>query len=582
MSRAAIVLAIAAAVVIASCRPGKGPAPRTEPCATPPPGPSPADRHTPHDEEARHGMVVAAHPLAAQAGRDMLKAGGNAVDAVVAAAFALNAAEPFASGIGGGGFMILYLARAYKTTVISFRERAPAAATRTMFAEKGEAAEEWKSERGTAVGVPGMLAGWSYALRKYGTKTLGQAAARGIKIAEKGFPASPTFSAINKDEYEKLLKNAGEDSAYLNGDVPYEPGDIVRNPDLAATLRLIGERGIDIFYKGEIARKIVAAVRAKDGLMTLEDLAGYEPREVEPLLGTYKGYGIATVPPPAAGGTHVIQLLGLLERWPLQEWGFGSPAALHHMSEAMRFLFADHARTMADPEFFEIPMGVLLSRDYLSALAARIRSDGVAEAYPFTIPDPSREKKENTTHLAAVDKDGNIAALTQSINDFFGSGIVPEGTGFLLNDHMRDFDTDPASPNAPGPGRRPVSSMAPLILFKEGRPYVVLGSPGGLRIFPTLSQIIANIVDFGMGLDEAIEAPRFFSSSDGGKAEPLALESRIGEDVREALRRLGHEITVKEAYDKYFGGAQALMILGPRRLLLGAADSRRDGAAAGY
>ncbi|MDD8026940.1 MAG: gamma-glutamyltransferase [Acidobacteriota bacterium] len=541
-----------------------------------------ADRHTPRDFQARRGLVVAAHPLAAEAGRDMLKAGGNAVDAAVAAAFALNVVEPFASGLGGGGFMVVYLAAQKKTTVISFREKAPAAATPSMFAERGEAAEEWKSERGTAVAVPGMLAGWDLALRTYGTRSLAQTAARAIELAEKGFPVSPTFSAINKDEYEKLLKNAGEESVYLNQGLPYEPGDVFRNPDLARTLRTIAEKGAREFYRGELADRIAAAVRAHDGLMTVDDLAAYQAREVEPLRGGYRGLEIATVPPPAAGGLHVLQLLRIMEAWPVRKWGPGSVASLHHLSEAMRFIFAGHGRTMGDPEAVSIPMDELLSADYAAGIAARIRPDRTAGAYPVTASDPAKDRRENTTHLAVVDKDGNIVALTQSINDFFGSGIVPEGTGFLLNDHMRDFDTDPASPNAPGPGRRPVSSMAPLIVFRDGRPWLALGSPGGLRIFPTLVQIISNIVDHGMGLDEAIEAPRFFSSSGEGKAKPLAIESRFPEAVRKGLEALGHKLDVKEAYDKYFGGAQGLMLPARGKRLWGGADSRRDGSGAGY
>jgi gamma-glutamyltranspeptidase/glutathione hydrolase len=542
----------------------------------------PADKHAPFNYTAKNGMVVAAHPLAAEAGLAMLQAGGNAVDAAVAAAFALNAAEPFASGIGGGGFMIIYRARDKKTTVLNFREKAPAAAVPTMFADKGDAAEEWKSERGTAVGVPGMLAGWDYALRRYGTKTLAQAAARAVEIAERGFPVSATFSTIDKDEYEKILKNAGEAAGYLNQGVPYEPGDVFRNPDLAKTLRLIGEKGIAEFYKGSIAAKIVAAVRDKGGLMTLEDLAAYTPEEVEPIRGTYKGYEILTVPPPASGGLHVIQLLGVLENWPVRAWGAGSPAYIHHLSEALRFLFADHARYMADPDFRSIPLDSLLSKEYSRSIAAKVPDDRIAGEYPFAVFDAAKDKRENTTHLAVADKDGNIVALTQSINDFFGCGIVPEGTGFLLNDHMRDFDTDPRSPNAPGPGRRPVSSMGPLIMTKDGLPFLVLGSPGGLRIFPTLAQIIVNIVDFGMDLDEAIEAPRVFASSGDGKPRPLVMEGRIPESVRKDLEKRGHTLTLKEDYDKYFGGAQGLLLRRDRGLILGGADSRRDGVGAGY
>jgi gamma-glutamyltranspeptidase/glutathione hydrolase len=567
----------------------------------------------PYNYEAKSGLVVAAHPLAAEAGRDMLRRGGNAIDAAVATAFALNAAEPFASGIGGGGFMVIYLAREKKVTVINFREKAPASATASMFAEKGEAADEWRLEKGTAVAGPGMLAGWNLALAKYGTKSLAECASRAIEIAEKGFPVSATFSTINKDEYERILKNAGEGTCYLNQGIPYEPGETFRNPDLARTLRTIGEKGIQEFYRGGIAPKIVEAVQTKGGGMTLEDLASYEAKEVAPLKGTYKDCTIYTLPPPASGGMHVLQLLRILESWPLKSWGPNSVATIHHLSEAMRYLFADHDRYLGDPDFIDIPIEALLSKEYAKAIAAKIKPDRAGSAYPFTpelaiktnrgthhsfpqksslddrivseISDVSpyfRDGTGNTTHLGVVDKDGNAVAITQSINDFFATGIVPDGTGFLLNNHMRDFDIDPRSPNAPGPGRRPVSNMGPMIVFKGGSLFLVLGSPGGLRIFSSLTQILANILDFGMDLDAAIEAPRFFSYSVDGKPRPIHLESRIPADVQRALEALGHKIQVREDYDKYFGGAQALMILHHPRRILGGADSRRDGVGAGY
>jgi len=572
MKRAAVLgLVIAVALFAASCRPQKAEV------AAPP-----ADRHVPYNYAGTQGMVVAAHPLAAQAGLDMLKSGGNAVDAAVATAFALNAAEPFASGIGGGGFMVIHLAASKKTTVVNFREKAPAAAAPAMFRDKGEAQAEWRQERGTAVGVPGMLAGWAYALGKYGTKSLAQAAARAIEIAETGFPVSATFSQINKDEYEKLLKNAGEATSYLNGGIPYEPGDVFKNPELAATLKRIVRDGIDVFYKGDIAPKIVAAVRAKDGIMTLEDLSAYRPVEVDPLQGTYKGYTIFAAPPPAVGGLHIFQLLNVAERWPVKDWGHNSPAYIHHMSEAMRFIFADKEHYDGDPDFVGLPLSRLLAKEYAGLVRDKIRADRTAAAYGFGVFDPVRDKKENTTHVGVVDKDGNIVALTQSINDFFGTGIVPEGTGFLLNDHMADFATDPASPNAPRPNRRPVSNMGPLIMFKDGRPVLTLGSPGGTRIFPSLAQILINIIDFGMPLDAAIEAPRFFSYSVNGKVRDLSVEPRIPEPTLAALKALGHTIALKEPYDKYFGGAQGIMILRDKNKLIGGADSRRDGVGAGY
>jgi len=542
----------------------------------------PADRHAPHNYIGRRAMVVAAHPLAVQAGLEMLRQGGNAVDGAIAAAAALNSAEPFASGIGGGGFMVIHLAREKKTTVINFREKAPRLASPRMFKDKGEEEKEWRTSSGLGVAVPGALAGWDLALRKYGTRTLAQALAGAIAIAEGGFDLSPTFSTINKDEYERLLKNLPEGSAYLNGGLPYEPGDRFHNPDLAGTLRLIAARGIKEFYQGELAAKIVAAVREKGGIMTAEDLASYSAVELEPLRGTYKDMTILTAPPPASGGLHLIEFLNIIEGWPVRKWGRNSAAYVHHLSEALRLVFADRERYVGDPDFVSIPVDRLISKEHAAALAARIRADGPLDRYVAGEHGRGEKDAANTTHLCVLDEDGNIVALTQSINDFFGTGISPQGTGFLLNDHMDDFAADPESVNAPGPGHRPVSSMGPLIMFRDGRAFLALGSPGGIRIFSSLTQIILNVTEFGLGLDEAIEAPRFFSFSTGGRPGPIAVESRFPWDVLSALQAMGQEVEVREAYDKYFGGAQGIMILKDQKIIHGGADSRRDGVGAGY
>lgn len=542
----------------------------------------PADRHEPYNFVGRKGMVVAAHPLAAQAGLDMLKKRGNAIDAAIATAFALNACEPFASGIGGGGFMVIYLAQQKKVTVINFREKAPRQAYPEMFMIEGETKEELRRTHGLAVAVPGALAGWSYALEKYGTRNLSEVTQRAIEIAEKGFKVSQTFSAINKDEYEKLYQNAGEQSCYLNQGLPYEPGDIFRNPDLAQTLRIIASKGSEEFYKGEIARKIIRAVKEKSGIITLEDLALYKPLEQQPLKGTYKDYTLFTISPPSSGGLHIVQLLNIAENWPLKEWGQNTVSYIHHFSEALRFVFADRARYLGDPEFISIPLEELISKKYAASIASQIKPDRTLDSYPHGGFDEKANKKESTTHLSVVDEQGNIVSLTQSINYFFGTGIVPENTGFLLNNQMADFSQDPLSSNAARPERRPVSSMGPLILFKEDKPYLVLGSPGGTRIFPSLTQIILNIIEFGMSLDEAIEAPRFFTYSVQGKPKNLHLESRIPSSIIQALESMGHKPIVRQAFDKYFGGAQGILISQEEKILLGGADSRRDGFGAGY
>jgi gamma-glutamyltranspeptidase/glutathione hydrolase len=544
--------------------------------------PPPADRHAPHNYIGRQAMVVAAHPLAVQAGLEMLKRGGNAVDGAITTAAALNAAEPFASGIGGGGFMIIHLAREKRTTVINFREKAPHLASPAMFKDKGEEEKEWRTSSGLAVAVPGALAGWDLALRKYGTRPLAEALAGAIAIAEQGFIVSPTFSSINKDEYERLVKNLPEGSGYLNEGLPYEPGDRFRNPDLAQTLRLIAANGVKEFYEGEISRKLVAAVRAKGGIMTAEDLASYRAVELEPLQGTYKDIRILTAPPPASGGLHLIQFLNIIEGWPVRKWGQNSVPYVHHLSEALRFIFADRERYLGDPDFVSIPVPWLISKDHAAALASRIRDSVPLGRYPYEEYKHEEKDAANTTHLCVIDRDGNIVALTQSINDFFGTGIVPERTGFLLNDHMDDFAAAAQSVNAPGPGHRPVSSMGPLILFKNGKPFLALGSPGGARIFSSLTQIVLNVTEFGMPLDEAIEAPRFFSFSSGGRPGPIAVEARFPQEVITALQAMGQEVEVREAYDKYFGGAQGIMVLRDKKIMHGGADSRRDGVGAGY
>lgn len=527
-------------------------------------------------------MVVAAHPLAAKAGLEILKKGGNAIDAAVATASTLNACEPFASGIGGGGFMVIYLSQSKKVTVINFREKAPSSASPDMFISEGKIMEEWRKTHGFAVAVPGALAGWTYALKKYGTKDLSEVMEKAIEIAEKGFLVSPTFSLINKDEYEKLILNDGEQSCYLNQGFPFEPGDVFRNPDLARTFKLLASKGSEEFYKGQIARKIVEAVKKKDGVMRVEDLALYEPLEQEPLKGTYKDYTLFTIPPPSAGGLHIIQLLNIAEKWPLKIWGSNHPDYIHHFSEALRFVFADRARYLGDPKVVSIPLKELLSKKYAEQIASQIKSDRVLDSYPYGKFGEAENETENTTHLCVIDKEGNIVSLTQSINHFFGSGIVPGKTGFLLNNQMDDFSGDPSSPNAPGPNKQPISSMGPLILFKKDKPYLVLGSPGGTRIFSSLTQIILNVIEFGMPLDEAIETPRFFTSSSQGKARNLSVESRIPPSSLESLEKKGHTLQVRIAYDKYFGGAQGLLILKKRRLIYGGADSRRDGYGVGY
>lgn len=537
----------------------------------------PSDRHQPYNFVGRKGMVVAAHHLAAKAGLEMLKKGGNAIDAAVTTAFALNASEPFASGIGGGGFMVIYLASEKRVTVVDFREKAPSGIPREIFNDEGKIKPD-----GLAVAVPGSLAGWDYSLKKYGTKTLADVTQEAIKIAENGFAVSQTFSLINKDEYEKIIMNGGEGSIYLNEGIPYEPGDLFQNQDLAKTFRIIASKGIEEFYKGETAQRIVKAVEDKGGVMALKDLELYQPVEQTPLKGTYKDYTLFTLRPPGSGGLHIIQLLNIIENWPAEKWGRNSPPYIHHLCEALRFVFADRSRYLGDPDFIKMPVEELISKKYAKQIVSQINPDSLLDFYPFGRFDEKKNDQGNTTHVCVIDKKGNIVSLTQTINHFFGSGIIPEGTGFLLNNEMDDFSRDPDSPNCSNPQKRPLSSMGPLIMFKKENPFLILGSPGGTRIFSSLTQIIINIIDFNMSLDEAIEAPRFFTYSSQGKPRSISLESRFPEKTYETLKNMGHSIRIREAFDKYFGGAQGILILQDKKVILGGADSRRDGYGAGY
>ena len=542
----------------------------------------PRDRHEPFDFKGEKGMVVAAHPLAAEAGLDMLKRGGNAVDAAIATVFALNVVEPFASGIGGGGFMVIYLAESKELTVINYREKAPGQAFPEMFHRDGQVVEKLRREHGLAVAVPGAPAGWDYALNKYGTRKLADVIQKAADYAEQGYTISSTFSQINKDEYEKVLLLGGENTVYLNHGFPYEQGDTFKNPALARFFKTLAKKGVEEFYRGETARKIVRAVRDKGGILTLDDLKDYSVLEHKPLSGQYKDYQFYSNSPPGSGGLHIVQLLNILEGWPIREWGRNSASYIHHFSEALRFVFADRARYLGDGEKISIPTEQLISKEHASAISHQIKANSTLDRYPYGRFNEKQHEAESTTHLCVVDEKGNIVSLTQSINHFFGSGIVPEGTGFLLNNHMDDFARALDSPNAPRGGHRPVSSMGPMIIFKDKTPFLILGSPGGTRIFSTLTQIVMNIIEFGMSLDEAIEAPRFFTYSVAGQPRAIRYESRIPENIIEKLIALGHEVEKRLDFDKYFGGAQGIMIIPGKKLILGGADSRRDGSGAGY
>lgn len=539
-----------------------------------------ADRHTPQDAIAAHGMVAAAHPLAAQTGVEILKKGGNAIDAAVATAFALNAVEPNASGIGGGGFMVIRFAKTGEIVILDYRERAPAVSTKDMYASEQAKEEGWTYLGGKAIAVPGTLMGLKTALDEYGTMTLEEVMTPAINYMENGFEITETFSQIIKDEYEKLtVWNDPFAIAYLKDGLPLETGDILVQKDLANTYREILEKGIGHFYGGELGQKIADAVQEKGGILTLQDLKDYKVRRHEPVTGSYRGYDIYSMPPPSSGGTHLIQILNIMENFDIANMNYLGPTHISVLAEAMKMAFADRAKYMGDPAFApDIPLKGLTSKEYAKFLANQI--DVTNPKMEIPAGDPGQFEHQSTSHISVIDVEGNAVALTQTINYFFGSGVIVPEVGIIMNNEMDDFSTNPESPNAPEPGKTPLSSMSPTILEKDGETFMVLGSPGATRIFTAMAQIISNVIDFGMSMDEAIEAPRMHCYSSGGKAMPIYLENRIPVLTIEALKLLGNEVEIKGDYDLYFGGAQGIML--KNGVLFGGGDSRRDGVAIGY
>lgn len=527
------------------------------------------------------GVVAAAKPEASQVGVDILKKGGNAVDAAIATAFALGVLEPNASGLGGGGFMVIKLANMKEAVVVDFRESAPASAKADMYkiGEDGKVVDAANVVGGLAVGVPGEVAGLLYGLEKYGSKKLTRAQIMqpAINWAKKGIPVTVNLSKIISDELVKINKFPATAKIYSNEGLPFETGDTIKNPDLAATLELIAKQGKDGFYKGELAKKIATAVQESGGIITEADLAAYQPKIRKPVSGTYRGYTIFSTPPASSGGTHVIEILNILENFDIAKLGDGTPAALHVWGEAMKQAFADRAKYMADTDFVKVPLAGLANKAYARGLAANIDMEKPMES--VQAGDPSKYESGSTTSLSVMDKNGNMLAITKSINYFFGSGVLVPGTGILMNNHMDDFVPKPGSVNSIEPGKRPLSSMSPtLVLDPEGKPFMTIGSPGATRIIGAVAEVISNVVDHKMSIQQATMAPRFFRMQSGD----YNLEGRVSVNTKNALEKMGHKVMVRGDWDAFFGGVHAVHYDRSKKALFGGADPRRDGQAAAY
>jgi gamma-glutamyltranspeptidase/glutathione hydrolase len=530
-----------------------------------------------------HGMVAAAHPLASQVGVDVLKAGGNAVDAAVAVGFALGVVEPNASGIGGGGLMLIWFADSGEMVFIDSREKAPAAASGDMF-ELDENGKVIPDERGfnpvviggKSVAVPGEVAGLLTALENYGSMSRQQVIQPAIDHATQCVIVSEVLAGLIAENYDILATFPASDEIYLTDGFPKMVGEKVCNTDLANTLDLIAEQGRQAFYQGPVAEAIVDAVQADGGLITLEDLASYEVSFRVPVSSTYRDYEIVSAPPPSSGGAHVIELLNIMENFDVEELGLNTAESIHAWAEAMKLMYADRAQYMADTDFADVPLQGLTSKQYAKDQFERIDMEQAAPAQAAGDPWPT--ESGSTTHFSVVDGDGNMVAYTKTINHFFASGITADGTGILLNDQMDDFDKRPGQANSIEGGKKPLSSMSPTLLLKDGRAFATLGSPGGKRIISTMAFLISNLVDFDMDIQSAILEPRVNNYESG----PLKIEARIPADVQDALRQKGHELNIKKDFDLYFGGAQGIVIDHETGVMHGGADPRRDGKAIGY
>lgn len=525
----------------------------------------------------KQGVVSAGRAEAAQIGRDILARGGNTIDAAVAVAFAMGVCEPNASGIGGGGFMLIRDGKTGKSVFLDFRENAPMAATPAMYTPKAPGSNYDKDLSnvygGKAVGVPGDVAGLLYALEQYGTMTPEQVISPAAQLAREGYVVTPLLNG-DMTEHQEQLKTYGDGwKIYLKDGQPWPVGSIISNPDLADTLDKIAKGGKDAFYKGEIADKIIAQVAKDGGVLTHEDLQNFKVRVLEPVRCTYRGYELISSPPPSSGGTHVAQILNVLENFDVSALEVNSVEYLHLFSEVFKMCYADRAAHMGDPNFVKVPLEGLLSKDYAKELAARFDPEN---AHKPTAGDPWKHESISTTHFSIADCEGNLVAVTRTINHFFGSCVVPEGTGFLLNDEMEDFSLDPNSANAVAGGKVPLSCMSPTFILKDGKPFAVLGSPGGIRVISSVVQVISKMIDHGMNLEDAIGSPRIGDDH----TDRIIYESRIPAETIEKLQAMGHPVKGYDDWNRIMGSVNGCAIL-PDGTIVGAADPRRDGLAMG-
>ncbi len=534
-----------------------------------------------HPVFAENGMVASQEAEATRIGVAVLEAGGNAVDAAVAVGFALAVTLPRAGNLGGGGFMMIHDAKSGDTVALDFREMAPAAAARDMYLDAEDEVDQARARFSyLSVGVPGSVAGLALASERYGDLPLAQVMAPAIRLAEQGIEVTAGLAESLEARRERLSRWPAAKAIFFKaGGGAYRPGERLVQTDLAWSLKLIAEQGPAAFYQGAIAERIAADMAANGGLITMADLATYRPALRQPVTGSYRGYQIASMPPPSSGGVHLVQILNMLEGYPVGALGHNGSAAIHLMAEAMKLAYADRSKHLGDPDFWKVPVAGLTAKAYAAQLRQRIDAARAAPAAEIAPGDPAPYESNETTHFSVMDRQGNVVSATYTINFSYGTGIVAAGTGIFLNNEMDDFSSKPGVPNAYGliggaanaiePGKRPLSSMTPTILFKDGKPILATGSPGGSRIITTVLQVILNVTDHGMNIAAATAAPRVHHQ---WLPDELRVEQGLSPDTVAALEALGHKVAVKAA----MGSTQS--ILRGEAGFYGASDPRRPGA----
>ena len=541
---------------------------------------------------ARHGVVASTNEVASKVGVDIMKQGGNAVDAAIAVAFALAVTHPAAGNLGGGGFMMIRLKNG-RTTAIDYREMAPAAATRNIYLDQNGnviQGEGGSIEGYRAAGVPGTVRGMELALKKYGSGKLtwAQLVEPARRLATNGFVVTNSLARGLRVNREYLSRYPETKRIYLNNGKFYNEGDLFVQPDLAATFTRLQQRGPNEFYEGQTAQLIAADMKRHDGLLTLADLRGYVAKERQPLRGTYRGYEVISMPPPSSGGAVLIEMLNILEGYDFKKIDWASSERYHLMTEAMRRAFADRAEYMGDTDFVKVPIAGLVDKKYAAQLRNTINPDRASSSEQVKAGKPLGYESEETTHFTVVDGEGNAVSNTYTLNNSYGSAVVAKATGLLMNDEMDDFAAKPGTPNLYGliqgernavaPRKRPLSAMTPtFVVRKDGSLWFTVGSPGGPTIINTVLDVITNVVDYGMNIQQAIDAPRIHHQwlPDELVFEPYGLSG----DTQNALAARGHKL----AKPRYLGDAEGIMIEEKTGMRLGATDPRRsDGLAAGY